>query len=79
MFITPGTPNLDSSRIIHRRFVLRVLLLAAIFTVGAPARGQNGVQFKKWKPSLKWELEVLMTRKTSFARIPNSPSNEMVR
>ena len=34
------------------RFVFRVLLLAAAFTLGSPARAQNGSQFKEWKPSL---------------------------
>lgn len=52
MLITPGSRDTDVSRIKRRPLVLPVLLLAAAFTLPAPARAQNGVQFKKWKPSL---------------------------
>ncbi len=52
MFITPGSQRADLSRINIRPFVFPLLLLAAAFTLAAPARAQNGSQFKKWKPSL---------------------------
>ena len=52
MFIAPGNPDANSPHVGVRPFVLPLILLATVFLLDAPARAQNGVQFKKWKPSL---------------------------
>jgi len=52
MFIPPGNRDANSPHVAGRHFVLLVSLLATALMLASPARGQNGVQFKKWKPSL---------------------------
>ena len=52
MLITRGSRHTDDSRTKRQPLVLPVLLLAAALTSAVPARAQNGVQFKKWRPSL---------------------------